>query len=264
VQAHHPTTLDEAIAAVASGARPLAGGTDLMVEANFGHLRPDHIVGLRRVDELKEWQGGRIGAAVTWRRLERGGPTALAQAARTVGSPQIRNAGTIGGNLATASPAGDGHPFLAAVDAAVELTSSSGTREVRWDEFFTGVKQTSMAEDELISAVLLPEDLPDRHEFAKVGVRNAMVISTVCAVVTRRDDGRTTVALGSVAPTPIRAREAEEMISSISKPSRADLDEFARLVSAGTRPITDHRSTEVYRRHAAGVLCRRLLERCLR
>lgn len=235
-----------------------------MVEANFGYARPEHIVGLRRVAELREWQRGRIGAAVTWRRLEEDGPRALAQAARTVGSPQIRNAGTIGGNLATASPAGDGHPFLAAVDADIELVSQSGTRIVRWEEFFTGVKQTSMADDELIGAVVLPEDLPDRHEFAKVGVRNAMVISTVCAVVTRRTDGRTTVALGSVAPTPIRARRAEEMISSIATPSSKDLDEFARLVADEIRPITDHRSTEAYRRHAAGVLSRRLLERCLR
>ena len=235
-----------------------------MVEANFRHARPEHIVGLRRVAELREWQGGRIGAAVTWRRLEQDGPRALAQAARTVGSPQIRNAGTIGGNLATASPAGDGHPFLAAVDADVELVSQSGTRRVRWDEFFTGVKQTSMADDELIGAVVLPEDLPERHEFAKVGVRNAMVISTVCAVVTRRADGKTTVALGSVAPTPMRARHAEDMISSIVRPSSSDLEEFARLIADEIRPITDHRSTEAYRRHAAGVLCRRLLERCLR
>lgn len=235
-----------------------------MVEANFGHVRPDHVVGLRRVSELKEWDGNRIGAAVTWRRLEKDGPKALAQAARTVGSPQIRNAGTIGGNLATASPAGDGHPFLAAVDASIELASPSGTRTIAWEDFFTGVKQTSMADDELIGAVILPEDLPERHEFAKVGVRNAMVISTVCAVVTRRDDGRTTVGLGSVAPTPIRARRAEEMISSIGHPTDDDLDEFARLVAVETAPITDHRSTEEYRRHAAGVLCRRLLVRCLR
>jgi CO/xanthine dehydrogenase FAD-binding subunit len=243
---------------------PLAGGTDVMVEANFGHTRPEHVVGLRRVVELAEWEHRRIGAAVTWRRLEADGPRALAQAARTVGSPQIRNAGTIGGNLATASPAGDGHPFLAAVDAEIELVSGSGGRVVPWHEFFTGVKQTSMADDELIRAVILPEELPERHKFAKVGVRNAMVISTVCAVVTRNGDGRTTVGLGSVAPTPIRAHQAEEMISSIQSPSSSDLDEFARLVAAGTRPITDHRSTEAYRRHAAGVLCRRLLERCLR
>lgn len=263
MQAYHPTELDDALAAVAAGATPLAGGTDLMVEANFGHLRPDHIVGLRRVDELSQWDGRRIGAGVTWRRIEHDGPRALAQAARTVGSPQIRNAGTIGGNLGTASPAGDGHPFLAAVDARVELMSSGRTRHVGWDEFFTGVKQTCLADDELVVAVLLPEGLPDRQEFGKVGVRNAMVISTVCAVVTRREDGATTVALGSVAPTPIRAHRAEEMISSISNPVESDLQEFARIVSEEVSPITDHRSTAEYRRHAAGVLCRRLLARCL-
>lgn len=250
--------------AVADGATPLAGGTDLMVEVNFRHARPDNVVGLRRVGELLEWSENRVGAGVTWRRLERDGPRALAQAARTVGSPQIRNAGTIGGNLATASPAGDGHPFIVAVDAAIEAVGPTGARSIPWSEFFTGVKKTSLGPEELISAVLLPDDLPERQEFGKVGVRNAMVISTVCAVVTRRDDGVTTVGLGSVAPTPMRARRAEEMISSVSRPSESDLAEFARLVSEEVSPITDHRSTEEYRRHAAGVLCRRLLERCVR
>ncbi|MGD2061198.1 MAG: FAD binding domain-containing protein [Acidimicrobiia bacterium] len=264
MQAHYPTSLEGAIAAVASGATPLAGGTDLMVDVNFGHRRPENVVGLRRVEELRQWEGSRIGAGVTWRRIEREGPRALAQAAHTVGSPQIRNAATIGGNLGTASPAGDGHPFLAAVDASIEVVSARGTRSVPWQEFFTGVKRTSLLEDELISAVLIPDDLPERHEFAKVGVRNAMVISTVCVVVTRRDDGATTVALGSVAPTPMRATRAEEMISSTTRPTEADLSEFARLVSQEVAPITDHRSTEGYRRHAAGVLARRLLERCLR
>jgi CO/xanthine dehydrogenase FAD-binding subunit len=264
VQAHYPTSLEGAIEAVASGATPLAGGTDLMVEVNFGHRRPGSVVGLRRVEELRLWEGSRIGAGVTWRRIEREGPRALAQAAHTVGSPQIRNAATIGGNLGTASPAGDGHPFLAAVDASIEVSSTRGTRFVPWKEFFTGVKKTSLREDELISAVLLPDHLPERHEFAKIGLRNAMVISTVCAVVTRRDDGITTVALGSVAPTPVRATRAEEMISSIVRPTEADLSEFARMVSEEVTPITDHRSTERYRRHAAGTLARRLLERCLR
>jgi CO/xanthine dehydrogenase FAD-binding subunit len=256
--------LGEAFAAVADGAIPLAGGTDLMVEVNFGHSRPEHVVGLRRVEALREWDGRRIGSGVNWRRLEQEGPRALAQAARTVGSPQIRNAGTIGGNLGTASPAGDGHPFLVAGGASVELSSVSGVREVPCHEYFTGVKQTARRPDELITAVLLPEHLPERHEFAKVGVRNAMVIATVCAVVTRDQDGTTTVGLGSVAPTPMRARRAEEMISSVAKPTESDLEEFARLVSEEVSPITDHRSTEEYRRHASGVLARRLLERCLR
>ncbi len=261
---HHPRTLDDAIAAIASGATPLAGGTDLMVEVNFGHRSPDHVVGLRRIEELMTWDGPRIGSGVTWRRIEQDGPTALAEAARTVGSPQIRNAGTIGGNLATASPAGDGHPFLAAVDGTIEAVSPSGSRLIPWGDFFTGVKRTSLAKDELISAVHLPDRLPERHAFGKVGVRNAMVIATVCCVVTRDHDGATTVALGSVAPTPMRASGAEEMISSIGAPTDSDLAEFQRLVASEVRPITDHRSTAEYRRHAAGVLARRLLERCLR
>lgn len=261
---HHPTSLDDALAAVAEGARALAGGTDLMVETNFGHIRPENVVGLRRVGELGEWRNGQIGSGVTWRRLEREGPRALAQAARTVGSPQIRNAGTIGGNLGTASPAGDGHPFLVAVDATIELQSKTGTRQLGWKEFFTGVKKTARGDDELITAVHLPAELPERQEFAKIGVRNAMVIATVCAVVTRHDDGTTTVGLGSVGPTPMRANRAEEMISSIARPTESDLAEFSRLVREEVTPITDHRSTESYRRHAAGVLCRRLLERCMR
>lgn len=264
MEVHHPRTLEDALDAVSRGATPLAGGTDLMVEVNFGHMRPDNVVGLRRVSQLQEWDSNRIGAGVTWRRIEREGPRALAQAARTVGSPQIRNAGTIGGNLGTASPAGDGHPFLVAVDASIEVRSTHSTRSITWNDFFAGVKQTTLAVDELITAVHLPGELPERQEFGKIGVRNAMVIATVCAVVTRHDYGATTVGLGSVAPTPMRATRAEDMISSISRPSGSDLSEFQRLVGEEVRPITDHRSTEEYRRHAAGVLARRLLERCLR
>jgi CO/xanthine dehydrogenase FAD-binding subunit len=264
VLAHYPTTIDEALAPLGEGAVPLAGGTDLMVEVNFGHARPEAVVALRRVEELKEWEEGRLGAGVNWRRIERNGPPALAQAARTVGSPQIRNAGTLGGNVGTASPAGDGLPFLAAVDASIELVSASGRRTLRWDLFFTGVKTTERRPDELITAILFPESLPERQAFGKIGVRNAMVIATVCCVVTRDGDGTTRTALGSVAPTPIRANRAEEMISSVAKPTEADLDEYARIVSEEVTPITDHRSTAEYRRHAAGVLARRLLERCLR
>lgn len=260
----YPTTVAEAVAGLEEGVTPLAGGTDLMVEVNFGHARPERVMALRRLGELSAWDGNRIGAGVTWRRIERRGPTALAQAARTIGSPQIRNAGTIGGNVATASPAGDGHPFLLAVGAEIELASRSGVRVVPAAEFFTGVKQTVRRPEELVTAVLLPEDLPDHHHFGKIGVRNAMVIATVCCVVTRRSGGETTVAFGSVAPTPIRTPQAEEMISAEHAPSEAALDEFARLVSGEVRPITDHRSTEGYRRHASGVLARRLLARCLR
>ncbi len=264
MQFHHPTTLEDSLAAIEEGATPLAGGTDLMVEVNLGHRRPDHVVGLRRVSEFGAWDGPTIGSGVTWRRIEAEGPEALAQAARTVGSPQIRNAGTLGGNVATASPAGDGLPFLAAVDATIDLVSTKGQRSVPWDEFFVGVKKTALGPGELIRSVTLPADLPERQAFGKVGVRNAMVIATVCCVVTRDSEGDTRVALGSVAPTTMRARRAEDMISSVASPTDSDLDEFARLVAEEVSPITDHRSTAAYRRHAAGVLSRRLLRRCLR
>ena len=132
-----------------------------------------------------------------------------------------------------------------------------------WDEFIVGVKRTSKADNELITAALLPEDVPDRQEFGKIGQRSAMVISMVCVTVLRWADGRTRVALGAVGPTPIRARRAEEMISAEANPSQAALEEFGRLVAEEVRQITDHRGTEEYRRHASGVLARRLLERCL-
>ena len=261
-----PQNLDEALEAKAEmpSAQLLAGGTDLMVEVNLANHRPEAIVALNRVSELQDLDERRIGAGVRWQQLESSSHRALAQLARTIGSPQIRNAGTIGGNIGTASPAGDGLPWLAALDAGIEVASRDrGSRVVPWSEFFTGVKRTSLEPDEIVTAAVLPEEIPIRQEFAKVGIRSAMVISTVAAVVIRHDDGRVRIALGSVAPTPMRAYEAEKMISDEQRPSEAALAEFARRVSTEVRPITDHRSTEEYRRHAAGVLARRLLERCM-
>ncbi|MXZ06861.1 MAG: xanthine dehydrogenase family protein subunit M [Acidimicrobiia bacterium] len=261
----HPTDLDEALAALAAHPEAvlLAGGTDLMVEVNFDQIRPEKVILLRRLAELQDVSRQRIGAGVTFRRLESGDHQALAQLARTIGSPQIRAAGTLGGNIGTASPAGDALPFLAGLDAEIELSSKDGTRRVRWDRFFLGVKQTALRPGELITAVILPTDLPDCQEFAKIGQRSAMVISIASACVFRWRDGRTRVAMGSVGPTPIRARQAEEMMSAESNPGPAALQEFARLVSEEVRPISDHRGTADYRRHASGVLARRLLERCL-
>ncbi len=266
VECDWPHDLSEALEALAADpeAALLAGGTDLMVEVNFGHAKPKHVISLRRIEELQAWEGNRIGAGVTYTRLELGPHVALSQLARTVGSPQIRNAGTIGGNLATASPAGDSLPFLAAVDAQIELRSKEqGTRQVPWDEFIVGVKRTSRRPDEIITAAVLPDVLPQHQAFGKIGVRNAMVISMVSACVTRTSEGETRVALGAVGPTPVRAHGAEAMMSNETSPSEAALTEFARLVSEEVRPITDHRGTEAYRRHASGVLARRLLERCL-
>ena len=261
-----PDSVREAVEALAAhpDAALLAGGTDLMVEVNFGRLRPAKVITLRRLGELRENSPRRIGAGVTFRALETGHHNALAQIARTIGSPQIREAATLGGNIGTASPAGDALPFLAGLDARIELRSASGARLLPWDEFFTGVKQTRRRPDELITAAELPADLPDRSEFAKIGQRSAMVISIVSACVFRWSDGRTRVALGSVGPTPVRARRAEEMISAEGPaPGAKALREFSRLAAEEAAPITDHRGTAEYRRRAAGVLARRLLERCL-
>ena len=261
-----PRTVDEALDALAERptATVLAGGTDLMVEVNLAHRRPEAVVAIRRVEGLDEWEGRRIGAGVSYRRMERGPLRALAELARTVGSPQIRSAGTLGGNLGTASPAGDALPFLAALDAGIEVASrAGGTRRIPYADFHTGVKRTSLQPGEMILGAVLPEHVPERQAFAKIGTRNAMVISTVSACLFRDEDGTTRIALGAVGPTMIRPRRAEEMISAEPRPSETARSEFARLVADEVQPITDHRSTEDYRRHASGVLARRLLERVL-
>jgi CO/xanthine dehydrogenase FAD-binding subunit len=261
-----PAGLDEALTLLDAhpGATILAGGTDLMVLVNYFGLRPEVVLTLRRVPELRQIDDHFIGAGCTWAALGRAPWPALAQAARTVGSPQIRHAGTLGGNLGTASPAGDGLPFLAATDAEIEVASrAGGVRRLRWDEFLVGPKRNALRPGELILGARLPEGVPGRQGFAKVGARNAMVIAVASACLLRAEDGTTRLALGSVGPTPLRARRAEQMISAERHPSPAAVAEFGRLVSEEVRPITDHRSTEAYRRHAAGVLARRLLERCL-
>jgi CO/xanthine dehydrogenase FAD-binding subunit len=251
---------------------PIAGGTDLMVELNFDRRRPELLLDIGGVAELGEWRREgdaiRIGAGLPYTRLiaeladELPG---LAMAARTVASPQIRNRGTLGGNLATASPAGDGHPALLAANAAVELTSVRGTRTVPVDEFFTGVKRTVLAADELISAVLV-ERADGPQQFAKVGTRNAMVIA-VCAFGLALHPKTRTVGtgLGSVAPTPRRARRAEEFAAELlgwesgAPLSEEQLGQFGELVAKESTPIDDVRGTARYRRHAIAVLAKRTL-----
>ncbi|MDT7693413.1 MAG: hypothetical protein QOI75_2780, partial [Pseudonocardiales bacterium] len=181
-----PSSWAEALAARAEhpDAAPICGGTDLMVELNFDHRRPAALLDLTRVAELRDWglDKGRVrlGAGVTYARVigELGALLpGLAMAARTVGSPQIRNRGTVGGNLGAASPAGDSHPPLLAADAVVELESAArGVRQVPITEFYTGVKRNALAADELIAAVLItPPTGP--QQFCKIGTRNAMVIA---------------------------------------------------------------------------------------
>jgi CO/xanthine dehydrogenase FAD-binding subunit len=272
-----PDSLDRACAQLADHpeAHVLAGGTDFMVEVNFGHRRPEAVLSLSRVPELKGWSrtGNRLvlGAGVTYAELTTPELSALApalaQAARTVGSPQIRNAGTIGGNLGTGSPAGDTLPVLAALDATVELVSVAGSRTVAVTEFCVGPKRTARGPDEIIAAVSVPV-AAGPQEYLKVGPRNAMVISVAgLAAVADLTAATVAVGLGSVGPVPLRAPEAEAWIaeridwSSGTLPEPDDAVGFGSLVAAAARPIDDHRATADYRRHCIGVLARRAITR---
>ena len=255
-------------------ALPIAGGTDVMVEINFDRHRPPAFLDLTRVAELSEWgpEDGviRIGAGVTYTRLieELGDRIpGLAMASRTVGSPQIRNRGTVGGNLGSASPAGDAHPALLASRAVVELASAAGTRRVPVDEFFVGPKRNVMRKDELIAAFLI-EPAHGPQQFSKVGTRNAMVIA-VCSFGLAIDAERHRVGtgIGSAAPTPVAAPEAESFIEGVldeedlwqkrAPVSESALSRFGGLVAAAARPIDDVRGTAAYRRYALAVLARR-------
>ncbi len=273
-----PTSWDEALAIKAAhpGALPIAGGTDVMVELNFDARRPDALLDLIRIPELARWsaQNGRIrlGACVTYTRLitELGGRLpGLAMAARTVGSPQIRNRGTVGGNLGAASPAGDCHPPLLAAGAEIEVASARGIRTIPAADFYTGVKQNALAPDELIAAVLIPA-ASGPQQFSKIGTRNAMVIAVAsfCLVLDLRNAAVGT-GIGSAAPTPQRAAEAERFLAGALAEaglweSRADLPasiagEFGERVSAAAAPIDDVRGTAAYRRRALAVMARRTL-----
>jgi len=274
-----PRSLHDALAVKADRpeAVPIAGGTDVMVELNFDRRRPEAVLDLSRVGELAAWdrQNGhlRVGAGITYTRVVAelaGDLPGLAIAARTVGSPQIRNRGTVGGNLGSASPAGDCHPPLLAMGAEVEVASvASGSRRIPVDEFFTGPKQSALAPDELICAVHLPA-AAGPQQFAKIGTRNAMVIA-VCSFGLALDPGRGRVGtgIGSAGPTPLRARDAESFLQGVLESeglwaSRAPLGDaaaarFGVLVAAAARPIDDVRGTAAYRVHALGVLARRTL-----
>jgi CO/xanthine dehydrogenase FAD-binding subunit len=273
-----PDTWDQALAMKAAQpeAVPIAGGTDLMVALNFDRARPQAILDLTRVPELRDWDtdGGRlrVGAGVTYTRLieELGDRLpGLAIASRTVGSPQIRNRGTVGGNLGTASPAGDGLPPLYVSDAEVELASTSGTRRLAVAQFVTGPKRQAAREDELIAAFHLPA-ATGAQQFSKIGTRNAMVIAVCSLSLAIWPERRAVCAcIGSAGPTPIRAVEAEAFIAGVLDEdglwegrgplSGAALERFGELVAAAAAPIDDVRGSAAYRRHALGVLARRTL-----
>jgi CO/xanthine dehydrogenase FAD-binding subunit len=269
-----PASLADALAAKAAnpGAVPLAGGTDVMVEINFDHRRPDALLDLGRVAELHEHgtDGGRIriGAAVPYTRIitELGTRLpGLAMASRTVGSPQIRNRGSVGGNLGAASPAGDSHPALLAAGAEVEIASVRGTRIVAAKDFYTGVKRNVLEPDELITAVLLaPATGP--QQFSKIGTRNAMVIAVAAfGLALHPEQRRVGTGVGSAAPTPRRALEAEGFLAGELnwESPRALTDSvkrrFGDLVASAAAPIDDVRGSAAYRLHALSVMARRTL-----
>jgi len=274
-----PGTLDEALEMAAADPHlvPIAGGTDVMVELNMDLSRPETLMDVSRLDELREWrrEDGHVflGAGVSYTRIidELGEHTPLVQASRSVGSPQIRNRGTVGGNLGTASPAGDALPVLAAYDAEVVLARSvGGTRTLAWNDFLTGVKRTSREPGELIlGARWRPPRGPG--SFSKIGTRNAMVIAVASLCLQLDEDERSVrVALGSVAPTVVRAAEAEAFAASALDAAGAwddptaslgsgEFERFGELVAGAGSPIDDVRGTGAYRRHACAVLARRAL-----
>ena len=256
-----PRSLDEALELKADhpDALPIQGGTDVMVALNFDWARPELLLNLNEVQELRGWsrENGsiRLGAGLTYAiavsELAADLP-ALAEASRTVGSPQIRNRGTIGGNLGTASPAGDALPPLLVEGAEVEVASVRGTRRMPLESFLVGPKRNALEGDELIVAAhVSPSGQP--QTFMKVGPRNAMVIA-VCslALVVDREREEVRAAFGSAAP-----------VTRLVRASIAEADSFPDAVAEAASPIDDVRGTAAYRRHALRVLTRRALDRCL-
>ena len=257
-----PRSLDEALALKGErpDAVPIQGGTDVMVELNFDRARPEAILNLNEVTELRGWsrENGslRLGAGLTYAEAMDGELAellpALAEASRTVGSPQIRNRGTIGGNLGTSSPAGDALPPLLVEGAEVELAKAGATRTLPLAEFLVGPKRNGLADDELIVAVRLTPS-KSRQTFMKVGPRNAMVIA-VCSLALAVDREREEIraAYGSAGPVP----------ALVTAPL-GDRAEFPERLAAAASPIDDVRGTAAYRRHALKVLTGRALERVL-
>ena len=256
-----PRTLDDALRlkSEAPAAWPIEGGTDVLVELNFDRARPPALINLNEVDELRAWsrENGalRLGAALTYTECRRSLADvlpALAEASRTVGSPQIQNRGTLGGNLGTGSPAGDSLPPLLVEGAQVELASVRGSRRLPLEEFLVGPKRTALEPDELIVAVHV-QPSGARQTFMKVGPRNAMVIAVASlALAVDREREEVRAAFGSAGPVP----------RLVTAPL-AEADELPERVAAASSPIDDVRGTAAYRRHALRVLTQRALERCL-
>ena len=266
-QYFEPESLEEALQLLrtyGSEAKILAGGTDLLVKMKIRAVEPKYVINIKRIKELRyikaEKDSIRIGALTTWRDLEksdlvRGEVPALYDAVRSMGSVQIRNMATVGGNLCNASPAADSAPPLLAHEAKIKLTSIEGTREIPITEFFTGPGMTVMKPHELLQEIVVPRR-KGGSSFIKVG-RVAMDLAIASAsTYVEVEDGvvrDVKIALGSVAPRPIRARKCEAALIG----RRADegiLREVAGLVVNEISPIDDVRGTAWYRREISKVL----------
>ena len=265
---HRPRGLAEALAlkSATPGSRFLAGGTNLLVQMDRRKLEIPALISLRGLDQLKpiEVNGGvRLGALTTLSELiahpvlgER--YPALVAAARAMGSVQIRNVATVAGNLVNASPAADLAPSLIALDARVELSSALGTRTVALTDFFVGPGRTALADDELLTAVLVAAPAPgSRAVYLRIGrVKKDPALASVAAA--RGPDGTVRLAAGAVAPVPMRLRAAEAVLGG-EAPRAEAIVEAQRLAAAEVSPLTDIRASADYRRHLVGVLVGRAL-----
>ena len=271
-------SVEEAVALLArhgGQAKILAGGTDLLVQMKMERVKPPIVIWIGKIDalrQIREHEGLSLGALVSLYELQKSvavkeGYPVLHEAARSVSGTQIKVMGTVGGNLCNASPASDSAPALLVLGGQVKLVSSRGARQVRLEEFFLGPGKTVLAPDELLTEVLLP--LPvGGSAFLKIGRVAADLAKVSAAAWVRREGGTVAdcrIALGSVAATPVRARQAEKAL--IGRPfSPALAEEAGRLVRGEIKPIDDIRSTAEYRLQVAGVLVRDALlaawERC--
>jgi carbon-monoxide dehydrogenase medium subunit len=272
-----PSSLSHALDILAPGdaaVRPLAGGTDLLVDIRAARAKPTTLVSLQNARELQgvSRQNGSltIGAATPIAQflkhpllLEQ---TALRQAASVFANPMIRNTATIAGNIASASPAGDMLPPLLALDAKIQLISQSGTRILPLQDFFLGPRNTTRRADELISNIQLPTSIfrhPTSSTFYKLGLRQADAISLVSVAVWLERDGDkirdVRIALGAVAPRPLRALRAEALLSG-QVFDQTLVEQAAKLASEESSPIDDLRASAAYRKRMVRVYVRRMLE----
>ncbi len=254
-----PRSLDTALKVLRDeGLVPIAGATDLYVALNFGTLKATRFLDITAIDELRgiTEEGDRlvIGAATTYTQIMRSDVVRrrlpiLVDASSQVGGVQIQNRGTLGGNIANGSPAGDSLPVLAVADAVLQLRSASGTRRVPFTSFHTGYRQSVLRADELIVAIEFPR-VDGAQWFRKVGTRAAQAISKLVMAGVRSPSPR--IALGSVAATTVRARRTEAALA-----AGASIDEAAAILEHEITPIDDIRSSADYRRKVASNLLRR-------